>query len=298
MSRGAAQDAISRPASGLRVTADFTNPAMGLRVMGLRLVNCGDAPRRIEGCPGVTLLDEDAEALDVEVVNGSGGIAFVEGFDDPPVLFDLEPGEQASAGLMWRNTVTHVDDFRYPAPYLTVSPMPGEDAQLVIPDGGIDTGSTGIAGVSSWKPFPGPLINRRGHGGGSRGDRRAAVLGSVAGSGQQARLHEVSAKGRIVVVDVRQRLVDLAFGVSPSGVEEGPRQVFEDLCAAGGATRDGLQPSVGEHGRDVTRPAGFVVCPGIVHGPESSRPSMPGQTVFPRKPCSSSARTDHDHTVE
>ncbi|GAB3112911.1 hypothetical protein GCM10027160_15590 [Streptomyces calidiresistens] len=149
-----AQEDISCPPSGLRVTADFTNPAMGLRVMGLRLVNCGDTPRRIEGYPGVTLLDEDAEALDVEVVNGSGDIAFVEGFDDPPVPFDLEPGEQASAGLMWRNTVTHVDDFRYPAPYLTVSPIPGEEAQLVVPDGDIDTGSTGIAGVSAWKPFP------------------------------------------------------------------------------------------------------------------------------------------------
>ncbi|MCE7080726.1 DUF4232 domain-containing protein [Streptomyces sp. ST2-7A] len=148
------QDDFSCPASGLRATADFTNPAMGLRVMGLRLVNCGDTPRRIEGYPVVTLLDEDAEALDVEVVNGSGDIAVVEGFDDPPVPFDLEPGEQASAELMWRNTVTHVDDFRYPAPYLTVAPMPGEEAQLVIPDGDIDTGSTGIAGVSAWKPFP------------------------------------------------------------------------------------------------------------------------------------------------
>lgn len=139
------------PPSGLRLTADDGDAAMGLRVVGLRLENCSSRVRRVEGYPLVQLLDEQREPVtEVEVFRGSGGVALVPGFDDPPRPVTLEPGESATAGLMWRNTVT--DGTSVNAPYARVRAAPGAPAVTVTPE--LDLGTTGKLGVSAWKADP------------------------------------------------------------------------------------------------------------------------------------------------
>ncbi|WP_333741277.1 DUF4232 domain-containing protein [Streptomyces sp. IBSBF 2806] len=135
------------PPSGIRVTADDGDAAMGLRVVGLVLENCGERDYTVKGYPQVTLLDEDRQPVDgVRILRGSGGIATVTGFDDPPRTVTLEPGERASAGLMWRNTTgfgTAVD-----VPYVRVRATPRAAPVTITPH--LDLGTTGRLGVSAW----------------------------------------------------------------------------------------------------------------------------------------------------
>ncbi|MFJ1809494.1 MULTISPECIES: DUF4232 domain-containing protein [unclassified Streptomyces] len=136
------------PPSGVRVTADDGDAAMGLRVVGLVLENCGEQDYTLDGYPQVSLLDEDHEPIDgVSVLKGSGGIATVTGFDDAPRPVTLKPGERANAGLMWRNTTgfgTAVD-----VPYVRVRAKSGADPVMVTPH--LDLGTTGKLGVSPWR---------------------------------------------------------------------------------------------------------------------------------------------------
>ncbi|WP_431959110.1 DUF4232 domain-containing protein [Actinacidiphila sp. bgisy160] len=139
------------PPSGLRLTAGDGDAAMGLRVVGLRLENCSSRVRRVEGHPLVRLLDEEHRPVKgVEIFRGSGGVALVPGFDDPPRPVTLEPGESATAGLMWRNTVT--DGASVNAPYARVWATPGAPPVTVTPE--LDLGTTGKLGVSVWKAAP------------------------------------------------------------------------------------------------------------------------------------------------
>ncbi|NKQ26276.1 DUF4232 domain-containing protein [Streptomyces galbus] len=139
------------PPSGIRVTADDGDAAMGLRVVGLRLDNCGTRAVLLDGYPDLTLLDADREPVHgVRVLHGSGGIATVTGFDDPPRPLTLAPGRSASAGLMWRNTTGSGD--AVDVPYVRVRARPGADPVTVTPH--LDLGTTGELGVSAWKAAP------------------------------------------------------------------------------------------------------------------------------------------------
>ncbi|WP_443041958.1 DUF4232 domain-containing protein [Streptomyces sp. B21-106] len=72
------------PPSGVRVTADDGDSAMGLRVVGLLLENCGTKDRTLDGYPRLSLLDDDLQPVrGVEVMKGGGGIATVAGFGRP-----------------------------------------------------------------------------------------------------------------------------------------------------------------------------------------------------------------------
>ncbi|MFD9433026.1 DUF4232 domain-containing protein [Streptomyces sp. NPDC060002] len=139
------------PHSGIRVSADDGDAAMGLRVVGLVLENCGQRDYTLDGYPQVSLLDEDHEPVDgVEIFKGSGGISTVTGFDDPPRPVTLKPGERASAGLMWRNTTgsgTAVD-----VPYVRVRAKSDAAPVMVTPH--LDLGTTGKLGVSPWRSTP------------------------------------------------------------------------------------------------------------------------------------------------
>ncbi|MER5195462.1 DUF4232 domain-containing protein [Streptomyces sp. NPDC002755] len=139
------------PPSGIRVSADDGDAAMGLRVVGLALENCGQRDYTVDGYPQVSLLDEDHEPVDgVEIFKGSGGISTVTGFDDPPRPVTLKPGERASAGLMWRNTTgsgTAVD-----VPYVRVRATSDAAPVMVTPH--LDLGTTGKLGVSPWRSTP------------------------------------------------------------------------------------------------------------------------------------------------
>lgn len=136
------------PPSGVRVTSDDGEAAMGLRVVGLHLRNCSTRAHRLDGYPRVRLLDEDRKPVTgVEILHGSGGISTGTGFDAPPRTVILQPGESASSGLMWRNTVTHGTPVN--VPYVSVIQKPGAAPVTVTPE--LDLGTTGKLGVSPWK---------------------------------------------------------------------------------------------------------------------------------------------------
>ncbi len=140
------------PESGVRITSLGVSAAMGLRALGLELVNCGTRPYRLHGYPALRLRDGDGEPIPVRVVPGAKEIT--SGFDDPPRPLVLAPGEAAGAAVLWRNLVTDPTVVATNARHLAVAPAPGQHLQEVDPHGGIDLGNTGRIGVSAWKKRP------------------------------------------------------------------------------------------------------------------------------------------------
>lgn len=136
------------PASGVRVYADEGNAAMGLRVVGLHLENCGTEPYRLNGYPEVQILDEEHEPVEgVRILKGGDAIASGTGADAPPRPLTLAPGERAWAGLVWRNTTQFGEAVN--APYVRTWPKPGAAPVTVIPE--LDLGTTGKLGVGAWQ---------------------------------------------------------------------------------------------------------------------------------------------------
>ncbi|MET9172143.1 DUF4232 domain-containing protein [Streptomyces misionensis] len=139
------------PPSGLRLTADDGDAAMGLRVVGLHLENCGKRDHTLDGYPLLELLDEDlAPVHGVRIVHGSGGISSDPQFDRPARPLVLKPGESAVSGLIWRNTTgfgTPVD-----VPYVRVRAERGAAPVTVTPH--LDLGTTGKLAVRAWARPP------------------------------------------------------------------------------------------------------------------------------------------------
>ncbi|MGX1272921.1 DUF4232 domain-containing protein [Streptomyces phaeoluteigriseus] len=136
------------PASGVRVTADEGDAAMGLRVVGLHLENCGTRDYSVHGYPLLELLDDDREPVDgVEILEGSGGITTGAGPDEAPEPVTLKPGETALASLVWRNTTESGTPVN--VPYVRVRAEEGADPVIVTPK--LDLGTTGKLGVRPWK---------------------------------------------------------------------------------------------------------------------------------------------------
>ncbi|MEH0575031.1 MULTISPECIES: DUF4232 domain-containing protein [Streptomyces] len=136
------------PPSGIRLTADDGDAAMGLRVVGLHLENCGNKDYTLNGYPELTLLDEDLEPVDgIRILHGGDSISSATGYDDPPRPLTLKPGETALSGLIWRNTTeagTAVN-----VPYVRVRAKSGAAPVTVTPH--LDLGTTGKLGVGAWK---------------------------------------------------------------------------------------------------------------------------------------------------
>ncbi|MEU9245997.1 DUF4232 domain-containing protein [Streptomyces shenzhenensis] len=136
------------PSSGVRLWADDGDAAMGLRVVGLHLENCGKRDYALDGYPELSLLDDDREPVEgIRILRGGAAIASGTGFDDPPGPLVLKPGESALSGLVWRNTTqagTAVN-----VPYVRVLAKPGAAPVTVTP--GLDLGTTGKLGVGAWK---------------------------------------------------------------------------------------------------------------------------------------------------
>jgi hypothetical protein len=136
------------PASGIRVSADEGDAAMGLRVVGLRLDNCGTRDYTVEGYPLLELLDNSLKPVKgIRILDGSGEITTGAGPDNPPRPVTLGPGESATAGLVWRNTT----EFGTPVnvPYVRVRAKAGADPVTVTPN--LDLGTTGKLGVRPWE---------------------------------------------------------------------------------------------------------------------------------------------------
>ncbi|MBQ1042710.1 MULTISPECIES: DUF4232 domain-containing protein [unclassified Micromonospora] len=134
---------------GIRITGLGVSAAMGLRAMGLDLVNCGDRPYELRGYPAVVLRDADGDTIPVRIIPGAAPIT--SGFDDPPTRIVLAPGERAGAALIWRNLVTDATVVATAGTELDVAPSTGRPAYPVALDGPIDLGNTGRLGVSAWK---------------------------------------------------------------------------------------------------------------------------------------------------
>jgi hypothetical protein len=139
------------PSSGVLVRPGTSDAAMGLRVMGIELVNCGTVPYTVNGYPGVRLLDENWAPLPVAVIHGSAGVAVLDNFDTPPAPVTAAPGERLSFGLVWRNTVADTTIDPVNAIYLEVVPAPGQVPQTVRPEGRLDLGTTGRLGITAWR---------------------------------------------------------------------------------------------------------------------------------------------------
>lgn len=135
------------PASGIRVSIDQGDAAMGLRVVGLHLDNCGTRTYTVEGYPLLELLDEDRAPVDgVKILEGSAEISTGVGPEGPPGPVTLKPGEEATSALVWRNTTqmgTAVN-----VPYVRVRAKAGADPVTVTPN--LDLGTTGKLGVNAW----------------------------------------------------------------------------------------------------------------------------------------------------
>ncbi|MGW4820288.1 DUF4232 domain-containing protein [Streptomyces sp. NPDC004227] len=136
------------PTSGIRVSADEGDAAMGLRVVGLHLDSCGTCAYSVEGYPLLELLDDDLEPVDgVEILDGSGEITTGAGPDEQPRPVTLEPGESAIAGLVWRNTTEFGTAVNMP--YVRVRAKEGAAPVTVTPH--LDLGTTGKLGVRPWE---------------------------------------------------------------------------------------------------------------------------------------------------
>ncbi|MEU2621663.1 DUF4232 domain-containing protein [Streptomyces sp. NPDC007157] len=136
------------PSSGVRLWADDGDAAMGLRVVGLHLENCGKRDYSLDGYPELSLLDDNREPVDgIRVLHGGAAIASGTGFDGPPVQLVLKPGETALSGLIWRNTTLAGAPVN--VPYVRVVAKPGAAPVTVTP--GLDLGTTGKLGVGAWK---------------------------------------------------------------------------------------------------------------------------------------------------
>ncbi|MFJ8645504.1 DUF4232 domain-containing protein [Streptomyces sp. NPDC093546] len=140
-------EAAACPDSGVRVSTGLVNAAMGVRGMGVTLLNCGTEPFEVSGYPALEVLDAERRKLDVTVRLGSNLDTRAR-----PSAFVLRPGERAEASVMWRNTVTRTDVVATNGAYLRVTPAPGVAPQTVAPgDGGpLDLGNTDAVETTAW----------------------------------------------------------------------------------------------------------------------------------------------------
>lgn len=159
---GASNDAVlpspsssDCPSSGVRLEFGDGDAAMGLRVAGLSMINCGRSPYEVEGWPVVQALDEDMKPLDVRILTDPAAIAGpIDGWDAPASPISLKPGERATSVVVWRNTYQSVSEPPVVVENLQVHPSRGRDGQVLTPAGGLDLGSTGRLAVGPWRAGP------------------------------------------------------------------------------------------------------------------------------------------------
>jgi len=139
------QETQGCPPSGLRFRADEGDAAMGLRAMGLDVINCGDRPYKLNGYPAVTVLDASGDPFPgVRTVEGTDKVSMAP--EDPgPRALTLDPGESAHAALYWR---MHNQD----GVYLRVAPEKGDGTVTVRPPYPLDIGPENILGTTAWQP--------------------------------------------------------------------------------------------------------------------------------------------------
>ncbi|MFI8347450.1 DUF4232 domain-containing protein [Streptomyces sp. NPDC085596] len=136
------------PATGVRVYADQGDAAMGLRMVGLHLENCGKEPYTLDGRPELEIIDADHKPVGGIQVLPSAQVAQLGGPPDVVRSLTLRPGERALSGIVWRNTVEAFGG-AVNAPYLRVRAKAGAAPVMVTPE--LDLGTTGRLGVEAWR---------------------------------------------------------------------------------------------------------------------------------------------------
>lgn len=135
------------PTSGIRVSADNGDAAMGLRVVGLHLDNCGTRNYTVEGYPLLELLDGSFKTVHgIKALHGSSEISTGAGPDEQPRPVTLRPGESATAALVWRNTTESGTPVN--APFVRVRAKTGTAPVTLTLN--LDLGTTGRLGVKPW----------------------------------------------------------------------------------------------------------------------------------------------------
>ncbi|MCJ1677328.1 DUF4232 domain-containing protein [Streptomyces sp. APSN-46.1] len=139
------------PAGGVRLREGGGDAAMGLRVAGVELVNCGAEPYVLEGYPEIRLLDKDGAPVEVAVGTGTNGVTTaVPSVEASPQRMSLRPGGEASTTLVWRNTVTDVTVPAVEGWEVEIVPRPGAPRVRLRLTQPIDLGNTGKLGFGPW----------------------------------------------------------------------------------------------------------------------------------------------------
>jgi hypothetical protein len=134
------------PPSGARVTEGGGDAAMGLRVQGLTLENCGTRTIRLEGYPAVTAFDADGRAQDVEILHRAADIPMApDTLDKPPTTITLSHGQKATTTLVWRGINESL------AAPVTVTALELQPAGRITLDRTMDLGSTGRFAITAWQ---------------------------------------------------------------------------------------------------------------------------------------------------
>ncbi|MEU9305820.1 DUF4232 domain-containing protein [Streptomyces sp. NPDC048269] len=140
------------PEGGVRLLEGSGDAAMGLRLEGYELVNCGTDEYVLEGYPEVRLLDEEQRPVEVAVGHGSAPVTSeVPTVDAAPERVSLAPGQAASVVMVWRNRVTDVSVPAVEGWVLEVTPKPGAPRLAIRLTRPVDLGNTGQLGIGPWR---------------------------------------------------------------------------------------------------------------------------------------------------
>ncbi|MGW0478754.1 DUF4232 domain-containing protein [Nonomuraea sp. NPDC003214] len=137
------------PRSGLRLTAEPANAAMGLRAQTLILTNCGKRVRQVSGYPKVRLLDTAGDPLKVRLDRGAQEITTAVA-DPGPETVTLRPGRSAHFSLAWRNTYTDTSRRSEVGATTGATVVVTAAGTRLTVDTPVDLGSTGVLGVTAW----------------------------------------------------------------------------------------------------------------------------------------------------
>jgi hypothetical protein len=125
--------------------------AMGLRAMGVDLVNCGTGTIALNGYPGVRLSGADGRRIKFSLKHGVRAVAMIEEWEDAPEKVTLRPGESAVSLLVWRNITEATPEGPATATGLEMAVADGEPYHAVPMQNTIDLGTTAKLAVSPWR---------------------------------------------------------------------------------------------------------------------------------------------------
>lgn len=119
---------------------------MGLRSDSLLLTNCGRQPLILDGAPMIGLSDVTGAPLAITATRGVTDV----GLENPAATrITLQPGDEAWAGLSWRNTAVDGGGDSVTAESLQVTVRPGVRPVSIALH--VDLGTTGRFYVTVWQ---------------------------------------------------------------------------------------------------------------------------------------------------